>query len=103
MQPVYVAMVQGAVMMLSKGNGVCVKGNMCVCGAKYGGMMVSKGNGVCFKGNMCVQGAKYGGMMVSKGNGQAAAQTTHCIVHCPALLPPPQFASSFELAVISYL
>ena len=70
MQPVYVAMVQGAVMMLSKGNGVCVKGNM------------------------CVRGAKYGGMMVSKGNGQAA-QTTHCIVHCPALLPPPQFASSF--------
>ena len=78
---------------------MCVKGNMCVQGAKYGGMMVSKGNGVC--GNICVQGsnygegAKYNSMMVSKGNGQAAVQTTHCIVHCPALLPPPQFASSF--------
>ena len=47
MQPVYVAMVQGAVMMLSKGNGVCVKGNMCVRGAKYGGMMVSKGSVMC--------------------------------------------------------
>ena len=58
-------------------------------------LMLLKGNVVCGKGNMCVRGAKYGGMMVSKGNGQAAGQTTHCIVHCPALPPPPQFASSF--------